>query len=71
MPQQLSRSVQIFGAEGSVGDAIARSWRVLEVLGVPHPAIVVSELLGVHQDLVLGLGRSLRATGRSPFVIGI
>ena len=71
VPQQLSRSVQIFGAEGSVGDAIARSWRVLEVVSVPHPAIVVSELLGVHQDLVLGLGRSLRATGRSPFVIGI
>jgi len=45
VPQQLSRSVQIFGAEGSVGDAIASSWRVLEVLGVPHPAIVVSELL--------------------------
>jgi hypothetical protein len=54
VPQQLSRSVQIFSAERIVGEAVARRRRVLDVLGVPQSAIVMGELLGLHQDLVLG-----------------
>ena len=55
MSQELSRLVQIFCAKPIVGEMLSHFWRrVLEVLGVPEPAIVKSELLGLYQDLLLG-----------------
>ena len=52
MSQELSRLVQIFCAKPIVGDTLSHFWRrVLEVLGVPEPAIVMSSL---YQDLLLG-----------------
>jgi hypothetical protein len=52
-PQQLSRSVQIFGPEGIVGNVATCILLMVDVLGVPSPAIIMGELLGFNQDLVL------------------
>ena len=55
--------VQIFGAKRIVGEKFSRFRRhVIEVLGVPQPAIVMSELLGLYQDLVLGCSVMERAS---------
>ena len=64
VPQRLSRSVQIFGAEGIVGGAVTRRRRVRDVLGIPQPAIVTGELLGLHQQLIFG--RSVMETTLKP-----
>jgi hypothetical protein len=45
VPQQLSGSVQIFGAEEIVGEALTGRRHVLDVLGIPQPAIITGELL--------------------------
>jgi hypothetical protein len=79
VPQQLSRSVQIFGAEGIVGEAVTGRRRVLDVRGIPQPAIITGELLGLHQHLVfvgsvmetaLKLG-STSAEGEVPSELGL
>jgi hypothetical protein len=54
VPQQLSRSVQIFGAEGIVGEAVTGRRHVLDVLGILQPAIITGKLLGLHQHLAFG-----------------